>query len=61
MYNWMNKVVMKKQEADKLRIFRNLLVVKDEGEFLTVSATDKNDFSTRYIMIKREQLLKRYQ
>ena len=61
MYEWMDKVVMKKREADKLGIFPDLLVVKDDGEFLTVSATDKKDFSTRYIMIEREQLLKRYQ
>lgn len=61
MYEWMDTVVLKKREADKLGVFPDLLVVKDDGEFLTVSATDKKEFKTRYIMIEREQLLKRYQ
>lgn len=61
MYEWLDTVVLKKREADKLGVFPDLLVVKDDGEFLTVSATDKKEFKTRYIMIEREQLLKRYQ
>ena len=61
MYEWMDTVVLKKREADKLGVFPVLLVVRDDGEFLTVSAADKTDFGTRYLMIEREQLLKRYQ